>query len=167
MQLPNGRFRVPIAFAGRKALFRYDPLRPTAVVVTADRREVALEPFAIKPLPDATPRPRGNGRLQRLLDNWRGTARSNAEPAFGIPEVFKALGEVLARPLPASETDARDVQDFWRQHGPFSRTAFLRACQRAAQSLGEQRPLAVLLADIARQIHDDQGGADAVTEVLA
>ncbi|MBZ0151734.1 MAG: DDE-type integrase/transposase/recombinase [Planctomycetes bacterium] len=165
--LPNGRFRVPIAFAGRKASFRYDPIRAGAVVITADRREVALEPFVIKPLPDATARPRGNGRLQRLLDTWRGTARSNAEPAFGIPEVFKALGEVLARPMPASETDARDVQDFWRQHGPLSRTAFLRACQRAAQSLGEQRPLAVLLADIARQIHDDQGDGAAAPEVLA
>lgn len=167
VQLPNGRFRVPITFAGRKAHFRYDTLRPAAVVITTDHREVALEPFVIKPLPDATPMSRGNGRLQRLLDTWRGTERSNAEPAFGIPEVFKALGEVLARPLPASEIDARDVQDFWRQHGPFSRAAFLRACQRAAQSLGEQRPLAVVLADIARQIHDDHGGAAAATEVLA
>jgi hypothetical protein len=165
--LPNGRFRVPIAFAGRKALFRYDPIRAAAVVITVDRREVVLEPFAIKPLPDATPRPRGNGRLQRLLDTWRGTARSNAEPAFGIPEVFKELGEVLARPLPASERDARDVQDFWRQHGPFSRAAFLRACERAAASLGKQRPLAVLLDDIARQIHDDLDDGSATTEVLA
>lgn len=165
--LPNGRFRVPIAFAGRKALFRYDPIRVAAVVVTADRREIALEPFVIKPLPDASPRPRGNGRLQRLLDTWRGTARSNAEPAFGIPEVFKALGEALGRPLPASERDARDVQDFWREHGPFSRAAFLRACERATSSLGQQRPLAVLLADIARQIHDDIDDGSAATEVLA
>ena len=102
-----------------------------------------------------------------LLDNWRGTERRNAEPAFGIPEVFKALGEVLARPLPASERDARDVQDFWREHGPFSRTAFLRACQRAAASVGEHRPLAVLLTDIARQIHDDLDGAAGGPEVLA
>jgi transposase InsO family protein len=165
VQLPNGRFRVPIALAGKRELFRYDPLRPAAVVITADRREIVLEPFATKPLPEVTPQSRGNGRLQRLLDTWRGTERSNAEPAFGIPEVFKALGEVLARPLPASERDAREVQDFWRQHGPLSRTAFLRACQRAAASLGEHRPLGVMLADIARQIHgdhDDGAGAPAV-----
>ena len=136
-------------------------------MVTADQREITLEPFTIKPLPDATIRPRGNGRLQRLLDTWRGTARSNAEPAFGIPEVFKALGEALARPLPATERDARDVQDFWRQHGPLSRAAFLRACHRATASLGERRPLAVLLADIARQIHDDFDKGPATTEVLA
>jgi hypothetical protein len=167
VRLPNGRFRVPIAFAGKRVLFRYDPIRPAAVVITADRREIGIEPFVIKPLPDPTPRPRGNGRLQRLLDTWRGTERSNAEPAFGIPEVFLALGEVLARQLPATERDARDVQDFWRQHGPLSRTAFLRACQRAAASLGEQRPLAVLLADIARQIHDDRDGGAAAPAVIA
>ena len=167
VQLPNGRFRVPIAFSGRRALFRYDPLRTAAVVVTADQRDITLEPFTIKPLPDATIRPRGNGRLQRLLDTWRGTARSNAEPAFGIPEVFKALGEALARPLPATERDARDVQDFWRQHGTLSRAAFLRACHRATESLGERRPLAVLLADIARQIHDDIDNGAATSEELA
>jgi len=167
VQLPNARFRVPIAFSGRRALFRYDPLHAAAVVVTADQREIALEPFTIKPLPDATQRPRGNGRLQRLLDTWRGTARSNAEPAFGIPEVFKALGEALSRTLPVSERDARDVQNFWRQHGPFSRAAFLRACKRATASLGEQRPLAVLLADIARQIHDDFDKGTDASEVLA
>lgn len=165
--LPNGRFRVPLAYSGKRASFRYDPLRPDAVLITADQRELALETFTIKPLPEVSPRPRGNGRLQRLLDTWRGTARSNAEPAFGIPEVFQALGEVLARPLPASERDAREVQDFWRQHGPLSRTAFLRACQRATATLGEQRPLAVLLADLARQIHDDRDGGAAPAEELA
>jgi hypothetical protein len=139
--------------------FRYDPLRSAAVVIARDGREIELEPFTIKPLPPVHPRPRGNGRLQRLLDTWRGTERANAQPAFGIPEVFVALADVLGRPLPASERDARDVQDFWRQHGPMASDAFLGACQRAAQTLGEGRPLAVLLADIARQIQDDGGAA--------
>ncbi len=167
VQLANGRFRVPIGLAGKRQLFRYDPLRPAAVVITADRREIALEPFVTKPLPEVTSQPRGNGRLQRLLDTWRGTERSNAEPAFGIPEVFKALGEVLGRPLPASSRDAREVQDFWCQHGPLPRAAFLRACQRAAASLGTQRPLDVLLTDIARQVHDDRDDGAGAPAVLA
>ncbi len=167
VRLPNGRFRVPDAFAGKRAQFRYDPLRPAAVLLTADRREIQLEPFVTLPLPEAYPRHRGNGRLQRLLDTWRGTTRPNADPAFGIPEVFKALGQVLARPLPETEADAREVQDFWRQYGPLTRAAFLRACQRAAASLGEQRPLAVLLADIGRQIQDDAGDGEATAKVLA
>ncbi len=164
--LPNGRFRVPLASAGKRDLFRYDPLRTAAVVLTADQREIEIEPFVIKPLPEVRTPSHGNGRLQRLLDTWRGTARSNAEPAFGIPEVFKALGEALARPMPASERDAREVQDFWRQHGPFPRAAFLRACQRAVKSLGSKRPLGAVLTDITRQIHDDQQGGAAAPEVL-
>ena len=167
VQLPNGRFRVPRDSAGKRELFRYDPLRVAACLVTADRREIGLEPFATKPLPEVSAAARGNGRLQRLLDTWRGTERSNAEPAFGIPEVFKALGEALARPLPASEHDARQVQDFWRQHGPLSRSAFVHACRRAVASLGEHRPLDVLLTDIARQIHDDRGDGVAAKETLA
>jgi transposase InsO family protein len=167
VQLPNGRFRVPLASAGKRGLFRYDPLRAAAVVITGDRREIELESFATKRLPEIRSPSRGNGRLQRLLDTWRGQPRSNAEPAFGIPEVFQALGEALARPLPATERDAREVQDFWRRYGPFSRTAFLRACRRAVAALGEHRPLDVLLADIARQIHDDPDDGAAAAEVLA
>ncbi len=168
VKLPNGVFRVPLPFAGVRASFRYDPTRPAAVLVTRDRREVELEPFVVKPLPPATPRPplSGNGRLQKLLDHWRGRQRSNAEPAFGLPEVFAALAAVLGRPVPTCAREANDVQDFWRTHGPLQRTPFLRACARAKASLGDQRPLAVLLADIARQIHDDQGGGVAA-EVLA
>jgi hypothetical protein len=167
VQLPNGRFRVPLASAGKRELFRYDPLRVAACVITADRREIELAPFATKPLPETRSQSRGNGRLQRLLDSWRGQQRSNAEPAFGIPEVFKALGDALARPLPASEHDAREVQDFWRQHGPFAKDAFLTACRRAVANLGTHRPLDVLLTDIARQIHDDRNDGAAAPAVLA
>jgi putative transposase len=161
VHLPNGRFRVPITSAGKRELFRYDPLRVAAFLVAADRHEIQIEPFATKPLPEPKLPAHGNGRLQRLLDTWRGTERSNAEPAFGIPEVFKALGEALGRPLPASELDACEVQDFWRQHGPVARSAFLTACKRAVASLGGHRPLEVLLTDIARQIHDDRSNGKA------
>ena len=167
VRLPNGRFRVPITFAGKPALFRYDPLRVVAAVVTADQREIGIEPFVIQPLPNPTPVSRGNGRLQPLLDTYRGQERRNAEPAFGIPEVFQAIGRALARPLPASKEDARDVQKFWHAHGPIAREEFLRACQRAVESLGPQRPLAVLLADIARQIRADLDQAPSDPEVVA
>jgi hypothetical protein len=158
---------VPLAYAGKRALFRCDPLAQVAVLVTRDRRELALEPFIVKPLPPVDPGDvkRGSGRLQRLLDDWRGTPRANAEPAFGIPEVFQALAQTLGRPVPASEREASDVQTFWRTHGPIERVAFVRACTRARSVLGEGRPLATLLADITRQIADDNDASP--QEVLA
>jgi len=168
VQLPNGRFRVPLPYAGKRALFRCDPLAQVAVLITRDRRELALEPFLVKPLPPVDPGDvkRGSGRLQRLLDDWRGTPRANAEPAFGIPEVFQALAESLGRQVPASEQEASYVQTFWWTHGPLERTAFLRACTRAKVALGEGRPLATLLADIARQIANDNDD-ESPQEVLA
>lgn len=167
VQLPNGRFRVPLAHAGKRALFRYDPLRTVAALITSDRREIQLEPFVIKPLPALEPgdMKRGNGRLQKLLDDWRGTKRANAEPAFGIPEVFQALAEALGRQVPATEREANDVQGFWQTYGPIQRQPFLDACARAKAALGDGRPLATLLADIARQIAAD--GGESPQEVLA
>jgi transposase InsO family protein len=167
VKLPNGVFRVPTAHAGERQMFRYDPIRPAAVLVTRDRRELELEPFVVKRLPDAAPREpaHGNGRLQKILDTWRGRAIANAEPAFGLPEVFAALATALGRAMPASDREATQVQGFWREHGPMRRAAFLRACQSATDRLGAQRPIAVLLADIARQIEDDEKGSAGV-EVL-
>ena len=164
VQLPNGRFRVPLAHAGKRASFRYDPVRAIAVLVTSDRREITLEPFRVKALPatDSQSEPRGNGRLQKLVDEWRGTPRANAEPAFGIPEVFVALAPLLGRQVPGSEREAQDVQQFWKMHGPLQRQPLMRACELAKAALGEGRPLATYLADIGRQIADDRAkGGDA------
>ena len=166
VQLPNGRFRVPIAYAGKRALFRYDPLRTAAELVTSDRREILLEPFVVKALPAAEPQAlkRGNGRLQKLVDVWRGTPRANAEPAFGIPEVFVALGTLLGRAVPASDREAQDVQVFWKTYGPLRRQPFERACARSKAALGQGRPLATYLVDIGRQIAEDNAeskGGDA------
>jgi transposase InsO family protein len=157
VQLPNGRFRVPVAYAGKRAAFRYDPLRPVAVLLTTDRREIALAPFLVKPLPAVDPKrlERGSGRLQKLVDDWRGTPRVNAEPAFGIPEVFAALAELLGRSVPTSEREAQEVQSFWKTYGPIRRQPFRHACARTKAALGEGRPLATYLVDIGRQIADD------------
>lgn len=158
VKLPNGVFRVPVAHAGERRMFRYDPIRPTAVLVTRDRREIEIAPFVVKDLPSAEPREPayGNGRLQKLLDKWRGRTQANAAPAFGLPEVFAAFAQALGRAIPASEREAHQVQDFWRAHGPLQRAPFLRACERSTSRLGTQRPLAVLIADIVRQIDRDQ-----------
>jgi hypothetical protein len=95
---------------------------------------------------------RGSGQLQKLLDLWRGEARPNAQPGFGLPEVFRELATLLGRLVPDSEHEARRILHFYRQHGPLPREAFLAACARTHQALGDGRPLSAYLDDLERQI---------------
>jgi transposase InsO family protein len=154
VRLPNGRFRVAYAYAGRRHRFHYHPLHPRALLVAGDNREIELEPFTVKPLSAVPPQdtPCGTGQLQKLLDQWHGHTRPNAQPGFGLPEVFTELASLLGRLVPDSEREARSVLAFYRLHGPLPRQAFLAACTRTANSLGQGRPLAAYLDHLKRQI---------------
>jgi len=155
VSLPNGRFRVPAAHAGQRLRFAYHPVHACAVLLVAPGRELALEPFTTKPLASVPPQAptRGNGQLQKLLDRWAGRERPNAEPGFGLPELFAALGQLTGRTLPESEREAHSVLAFYRRHGPLARAEFTAACARTRSALGEGRPLSTYLDDLTRQIH--------------
>ena len=155
VRLPTARFRVPAPFAGQRSRFRYHPVHAArAVLLTQDGRDIELHPFTKKPLSAVTPRmdKRGIGQLQKLLDLWRGEARPNAQPGFGLPEVFRELATLLGRLVPDSEHEARRVLTFYRKHGPLAREAFLAACARTHDALGDGRPLSAYLDDLERQI---------------
>jgi hypothetical protein len=161
VRLPSGAFRVPAPFAGQRHRFAYHPVHPgLAVLITRDGREIALSPFTKQPLSAVAPQTpkRGTGQLQKLLDRWHGHERPNAQPGFGLPEVFAELATLLGRLVPESEREARTVLGFYRKHGPLPRQPFLTACARTAKSLGTGRPLSAYLADLERQI-----GAHSVT----
>ncbi len=155
VNLPNGRFRVPSPFAGQRHQFGYHPVyAEQALLLTQDQREIELSPFTKQPLsavPLQTPK-QGTGQLQKLLDRWHGHTRPNAQPGFGLPEVFGELAALLGRLVPESEREARTVLGFYRKHGPLPREAFIAACARTAKSLGEGRPLSAYLEDLQRQI---------------
>jgi hypothetical protein len=127
--------------------------------VTNDDREIELRPFTRKPLSAVVARTdkRGTGQLQKLVDLWQGNERPNAQPGFGIPEVFAVLGELLERGVPSCEREAHAVLAFYRKHGPLSRDAFVAACASTKQSLGPGRALKAYLADLERQIGADAG----------
>ena len=160
VRLPNGALRVPAPFAGQRHRFAYHPVHAAlAVLITRDGREITLPAFTKQPLSAVAPQTpkRGTGQLQKLLDLWHGHERPNAQPGFGLPEVFAALAALLGRLVPESDREARTVLGFYRKHGPLPRQPFLAACARSAKSLGTGRPLAAYLTDLERQItaHND------------
>lgn len=164
VRLPNGSFRVPsVAFAGHRSRFRHHPFREgRAVLVTADDREIELRPFATKPLSAVRTRTerRGTGQLQKLVDVWQGKERPNAQPGFGLPEVFAALARLVGRTVPDSEREAHSVLAFYRTYGPLPRKGFEAACQRCRDRLGSGRPLHAYLADLERQVGADRQPRD-------
>ncbi len=167
VRLPSGRFRVPAPFAGERRRFRYHPVHAArAVLLTQDGRDIELRPFTKKPLSAVPPRTdkRGIGQLQKLLDLWRGEARPNAQPGFGLPEVFRELATLLGRLVPDSEHEARRVLTFYRKHGPLPREPFLAACARTHNALGNGRPLSAYLDDLERQITAHSADPDSPQE---
>ena len=162
VRLPSGSFRVPsIAYAGQRNRFLYHPVHSgQAVLITQDGREIELHPFTRKPLSAVkTTRveKRGTGQLQKLVDRWQGKERPNAQPGFGLPEVFTALGKLLGRCVPGSEREARDVLAFYRKYGPLPREAFEAACARSNKGLGAGRALTTYLQDLERQVGAGDG----------
>ncbi|MBM4061048.1 MAG: transposase [Planctomycetes bacterium] len=158
VQLPNGRFQVPIAHAGSEVRCRFDPLRPVAVLVTRHGQVRDLVPFAPRPLP--APRceqePRGEGPLQRLLDQWRNSSRHLAPPGFGLPEVIESLALLVGRRVPDSEAEALAISTFYKEYGPIAQQPWRVACKRTRQALGEGKALKTCLEDLARQIRRDR-----------
>ena len=156
VQLPNGCFRVPVRYAGHRHTYRYDPVEPhLAVLVTPRGDEIDLEPFERKhPFRDQQPveERRGTGQLQKLVDVWRGSERPNAQPGFGLPEVFGEIGAALGRHVPEDEREAVAITRFYRRFGPVPAEPFRQALRASFAALGPGRPLSAYLDNLARQI---------------
>lgn len=117
--------------------------------------ERPLEVFAKKPLPPAvieTTSKCGVGQFQKLLDVWQGKKRPIAQPGFGLPEVYDAIGRLIGRNLPATEREATQILDFYKRYGPHAREGFENACEKSSRALGPSRPISAYLADLERQI---------------
>lgn len=158
VQLENGRFVVPRGYAGKRCRLRFDLLRPFALLVTDDDREIELACFAIKPLPKPVlpDRSRPKGQLERLLDEYQGRQHENAEPAFGLPEVYRVLRSLVDRRVPNDETEAKLVLAFWNRVGPLASAPFQKACDAVKQTLGQHRALLTYLDHLLRRIKSDR-----------
>lgn len=162
VNLPNGLFRVPARYAGRRCDFRYDPVDKHDALLVIDEHQLQLEPFTPKrPFVDEKRgEKRGTGQLQKLLDIFQGQTRPNAQPGFGLPEVFRELGNLIGRPVPIDQREATTIESFFRQKGPFAAKAFQKAVTETRNALGPSRPLGTYLQYLDRLIREQKPKTD-------
>lgn len=155
VSLPNGLFRVPARYAGKRCDFRYDPVyKDKAELIIDDQHQLPLEPFSKKRLFDyqKTEEKRGTGQLQKLLDLWQGHCRPNAQPGFGLPEVFRELSRLLKRSVPIDQHEAAAIESFYRKAGPLPAGPFRQAIDKTADALGPNRALSAYLQYLERLV---------------
>lgn len=155
LSLPTGLFRVPARYAGSKCSFRYDPVeKHVAFLIASDDHRIPLEPYVKKKaMPnERLSEKRGTGQLQKIFDRWQGRERPNAQPGFGLPEVFRELSRLLGHRVPADEREATLIEAFYRRSGPLPREPFREAVDKTLRALGPDRPLKAYLGHIERLI---------------
>lgn len=147
--------QVPPRYVGLAVLIRFAPDDPRHAELVDGILRYPLEPYVKKVPSTAKPDPEplhGAGELQKLTDLWRGAKRPNAEPGFGLPEVFAALAGLLGHRVPADVREAEAIQRFYQAHGPLAAEPFRRAVTEVEQALGRGRPLAAYLDYLARLV---------------
>ena len=112
-------------------------------------------PPAPPPTTDAAPR-EPVGALTPLLEQYRGRTLPQARGGFGLPEIYDAFAQALARPVPATEAEATLVLDWLAKRGPFQPQAFHGALAKVRAALGPGRPLAQILRALDRLIVHNQ-----------
>ncbi|MFC1707790.1 DDE-type integrase/transposase/recombinase [Planctomycetota bacterium] len=158
VDLQQATWIVPEALRGKRATFLLDPARTfdPLVVEPGTERRFALRRAAVRP-EDAAEDPQrerwGDGPLQRLYDAWIGGApRPQAEPGFGLPEVYALLTRIAGRQIPGSEHQAALVQRSYRKIGPLARKPTESAFAEIQRELGEGRPLQAYLDALERRV---------------
>jgi transposase InsO family protein len=155
VNLPNGLFRVPARYAGKRCDFHYDPVyKDLAELIIDDEHQLPLEPFSKKRPFDypKTEEKRGTGQLQKLLDLWQGHSRPNAQPGFGLPEVFREFSRLLQRSVPIDQHEASMIESFYRKAGPLPAEPFRQAIEKTAYALGPNRALRAYLQYLERLV---------------
>ena len=166
VELAGTTYLVPDELRGQKLTFLLDPAAemPPVVVDPGSGQERALRRAAIKPgdVPAATRGDRqderrepakrwGAGPLQTLYDSWQGRRLPQAEPGFGLPEIYALLTGVCGRHVPGSDAEAALVQRVYRQVGPLGRAAAEAAMRAMARDLGTGRPVKTYLDELVRR----------------
>jgi len=157
VDLPGAKYLVPDDLRGQRLEFLIDPEEIGLPVVVDPRSEKhrALTRAAIRPQ-DAknseTIERWAEGHLQALYDHWQGKIRPNAEPGFGLPEIFALLTKSSGRPVPKSDAEAALVHQTYRALGPLPKKATEKAFTEIRRELGVGRPIKIYLDALARRV---------------
>jgi putative transposase len=143
---------------GQRLTFLLDPAREAAPVVVhpESSQHLDLRIAAVGP-EDATsnsrPAPRGEGALQAIYDSWcGGQPRPQAEPGFGLPEIYALLSQTCGRHVPHSDAEAALIQRIYRDTGPLPRAATEAAMRSIGVELGPHRPIKTYLDALVRRV---------------
>lgn len=153
-------YLVPDELRGQKLLFLIDPPNevPPLVEHPSSSELLSLRRAAIKPGDvDAPPEPTrwGEGNLQALFDNWQGKRRPQAEPGFGLPEIYALLSDACGRHVPQSDAEAALVQRIYRDIGPLPSQATVKTFAAITERLGTQRPVKTYLDALAERVRNN------------
>lgn len=132
------------------------------MLIIDDEHQIPLQPFT-KKRPFAHQKAaekRGTGQLQKLLDIWRGHSRPNAQPGFGLPEVFAELSRLLQRPVLIDQREATAIEAFYLKTGPLPAEPFRQAMDTTADALGAHRALKAYLQYLERIVQAHKNKPD-------
>jgi len=73
-----------------------------------------------------------------------------AEPGFGLPEIYALLGGAAGHHVPRSDSEAALIQRVYRDIGPFGRAATEAAMRTIRGELGTDRPIQTYLDALVR-----------------
>ena len=169
VDFPQGTFLVPDALRGQELVFLVNPDPEVAPVVVepGTGRPLPLVRAAIRP-EDHAGEPAlerwGQGPLQTLYDAWQGKVRPNAEPGFGLPEIFVLLAKATGRPVPRTDAEAALIQRTYRAIGPLPRRATEDALSKIGHQLGAGRPVSTYLDALAQRIVPDSTSTKTTTK---
>ena len=158
VDLQKATWIVPEHLRGQRLEFLLDPALTfdPLVIEPGTERRLALSRAAVRPEDvQSTPEPErwGEGPLQKLYDAWTaGKPRPQAEPGFGLPELYALLGDARGRAVPANEHEAAQVGRVYRRIGPLARKPTETAFEEIQRELGSGRPLDAYLDALERRV---------------
>jgi transposase InsO family protein len=158
VEIQQATYLVADHLRGKRLDFLVDPaaLAPPLVVDPHSAKHLGLERAAIRAqdaadVPALQERRWANGPLQTLYDHWRGMTRPQAEPGFGLPELYALLSQIAGRFVPATDTEATTIHRVYREIGPLARLATEETMKAIASELGPGRPIKTYLDALAQR----------------